>query len=213
MESNDDEILDKFKEIPTSIISDVLGHFRVMDQEIKPLFEPQASIVGRAFTVNAMVGCNWGAHIALYKVNPGYIIVIDGKGYKKRSVWGGLQSYVAMKRGIRATVIDGAVRDKKDHIGLGYHVCARAVTPAGPHKGWKDELQTPISCGGVVVCPGDVIVIDNDGIAVVPKNKIEETLKKAQAQIKKEVEWKKRIDRGETFYKILGLDKKFKIDE
>ncbi len=200
--------IEKFKEISTSIISDVLGHFQVMNEEIKPIFEIQERIAGRAFTVNAMVGCNWGAHMALYKANLNDIIIIDGKGYKNRSIWGGLQSYVAVKRGIRATVVDGAIRDKKDHIDLEYCVCSRCVTPAGPHKGWDDELQVPISCGGVVVNPGDIVVIDMDGIVVVPQNKIEETLEKAYLRIKKEEEWKKEIDKGEIFYKILGLDKR-----
>jgi len=206
MEGNDR--IKKFKEIPTSIISDVLGRFQVMSQEIKPVLELKERLIGPAFTVNAMVGCNLGAHIALYKANPGDIIVIDGKGYKDRSVWGGLQSYVAQKRGIQATVIDGSIRDKSDHIDLKYCVCSRGITPAGPHKGWNDELQIPISCGGVVVNPGDLIVIDMDGIVVIPKNKIEETLKKAYLQIKKEKEWKIKIDKGEIFYEILGLDKK-----
>ena len=205
MEERDE--IKKFKEIPTSIISDALGRFQVMSQEIKPVMELKERLVGPAFTVNAMVGCNLGAHIALYKANPGDIIVIDGKGYKDRSVWGGLQSYVAQKRGIQAIVIDGSIRDKSDHIDSKYCVCSRGVTPAGPHKGWNDELQVPISCGGVVVNPGDLIVIDMDGIAVIPKNKIKETLEKSYLQIKKENEWKTRIDKGEIFYEILGLDK------
>ncbi|MBA7580653.1 hypothetical protein ES708_22547 [subsurface metagenome] len=68
-------------------------------------------------------------------------------------------------------------------------------------------MQITISCGGVVVNPGDLIVIDMDGIVVIPKNKIEETLEKAYLQIKKEKEWKIEIDKGKIFYEILGLDK------
>jgi regulator of RNase E activity RraA len=131
-----------------------------------------------------MVGCNLGAHIALYKAKPGDILVIDGKGYKDRSLWGGLQSYVALKKGLKATIIDGSIRDRCEHEELGYCVCAKGFTPAGPHKGWADELQVPITCGGVIVNPGDIIVIDNDSIAVIPKQKVESTLEKAQRQIK-----------------------------
>jgi len=202
-------IFSELQNIPSSILSDVLGRFQVVDHEIKPVFDLKKPIIGTAFTVNAMVGCNWGAHIALYKAKPGDILVIDGKGYKNRSIWGGLQSYVAQKNGLLATIVDGAIRDKKEHCLLGYCVCTRAVTPAGPHKGWKDELQVPITCGGVVVHSGDVMVIDNDGIVVIPKDKVAEIVKKAQLQIKTEKQWKKRIDNGEKFYQILKLDKKF----
>jgi regulator of RNase E activity RraA len=210
MSSENENYLAEYKGVPTSIISDELGRFQVMDPEIKPISEVKERIVGYAFTVNAMAGCNWGTHIALYKANRNNVIVVDGKGYRKNSIWGGLQSYVAVRRGIRATIIDGTVRDKNDHIDLGYCICSRGVTPAGPHKGWKDELQVPISCGGVVVNPGDLIIIDEDGIVVVPKAKIVEIFERTQARINQEKEWKKRIDKGEKFYQILGLDKKFK---
>lgn len=66
----------------------------------------------------------------------------------------------------------------------------------------------PISCGGVVVNPGDLIVIDMDGVVVIPQNKINSTLEEAYFKIEKENEWKTRIDKSEIFYETLGLDKK-----
>lgn len=68
-------------------------------------------------------------------------------------------------------------------------------------------MQVPKSCGGVVVNPGDLIVIDMDGVVVIPQNKINSTLEEAYFKIEKENEWKTRIDKGEIFYEILGLDK------
>ena len=198
--------LKEFESIPTSILSDVLGRSQTMDSGIGML-RSIYPIVGRAYTVKAMVGCNLGTHLALYYARKGDIIVVDAGGYEDRSVWGGLQSYVAQKRGIKATIVDGAIRDKIDHINMGYCVCARNVSPAGPHKGWFDELQVPISCGGVVVNPNDIIVIDADGIVVIPSQKAEEALEKAKERVDEEVEWKKRIDKGEKLYEILGLDK------
>jgi len=195
----------EFELIPTSIISDVLGRSQVM-KGIKRM-SGKRRIVGRAFSVKAMAGCNLGAHLALYCAKPGDIIVIDAGGYEDRSIWGGLMSYVAQQREIKATIVDGAIRDKTDHIGLGYCVCARNITPAGPHKGWFDELQVPISCGGVVVNPDDLIVIDADGIVVVPYEKISITLINAKKRMKKEEEWGRRINEGEELYKILELDK------
>jgi len=191
----------EFESIPTSIISDVLGRSQVM-KGIK-VIDINKRVVGNAYTVKAMVGGNLGAHLALYYAKPGDIIVIDAGGYEDRAVWGGLMSYVAKKRGIKATIVDGAVRD---HPG-NYCVCARSVTPAGPHKGWFDELQVPISCGGVVVNPIDLIVIDIDGIVVVPWQKRLSTIKKAKKRMKEEAKWKRRIDKGEKLYEILGLDK------
>ena len=200
-----------FEDIPTSVISDVLGRSQVMHSEIKPIIDIKKRIEGRAYTVNAMVGCNLGSHLALYYAKKGDIIVIDGKGYKDRAIWGGLQSYIAKERGIKATIIDGAVRDKQEHINLNYCVCARAITPVGPHKGWFDELQASISCGGVVVNPNDTIVIDLDGIVVIPHYKVEETYEKAIKQLDNEKLWRIRVDNGEELYKVLGLNKNVKF--
>ena len=205
------KIIKEFEAIPTSVLSDVLNRGQVINPQIKPynLLAGQR-IAGFAFTVEAMAGCNWGAHLALYKAKSYNILVIDGKGYTRNSIWGGLQTYVAVKRRIRAVIIDGSFRDLEEIRELKYCLCAKAITCAGPHKGWRDKLQAPISCGNVVIHPDDLIIIDKDGIVVVAEDKIKETIKKAKERIKMEEGWKRRIDKGEIFYKILKLDKKFK---
>lgn len=72
---------------------------------------------------------------------------------------------------VAALVIDGAIRDVHDITDLGIPVYARSVIPAGPWKNGPFRLQTPVTIGGVVVAPGDIIVGDTDGLAVVSSHR------------------------------------------
>ncbi|NQT22274.1 MAG: RraA family protein [Candidatus Omnitrophica bacterium] len=201
--------LNKLKQIPTTIISDCLNRMNTMHATIKPLFEP-VKIVGQAITVQGMVGCNIASHKAIYIAKRGDIVVFDARGYLDTAVWGGVQTIAAKKRGIQGVVIDGSIRDKNEIKKLRLPVFCKGVTPAGPHKGWSDNINVPISCGGCSVSPGDVIVGDEDGVCVIPLKQVKSVIKYSIETAKKEKEWIKKIKKGVPTTKILGLDKKIK---
>ena len=85
--------------------------------------------------------------------------------------------------GLKGIIIDGAVRDKETFSESGFPIFAKGFIPNGPLKDGPGELHKPISCGGVSVIPGDLIIGDDDGVVVVPKEKIEETLSKAEKKL------------------------------
>ena len=103
----------------------------------------------------------------------------------------------AMLQGIHGVVIDGAVRDVAELRDMSLPVFASATSPAGPHKGWGGSIDSIISCGGVSVAPGDIILGDDDGITVVPLTRASAVLSDAKIKIKFEECVLKKLAAGE----------------
>ena len=200
-------VIEDFGKISTTVISDAMNRTNVMKASIKPLIE-NVRIAGNAITVKCIVGDNIMTHMAIYLAMAGDIIVIDGKGYADKSIWGGIKKEVSKDRGIEGIVIDGSIRDIQDVKKLQYPVFCSGVTSAGPHKGWGDSINVPIQCGGVPVHPGDIIVGDDDGVVVVPLKDANEVLEKARERRKLEEGWMKKIGAGKPTLEATGLDKK-----
>ena len=116
---------------------------------------------------------------------PGDIIVIDAKGSCNNGVWGDNRSRVAKAIGLAGVVIDGAFRDIEENEALGFPIYARANTCGRSTRGAKGEVNVPISCGGVSVRPGDIIVGDRNGVVVIPLEHAEEIIQAAQEQVDK----------------------------
>ena len=198
------ELIEKIKKFPASIISDCLNRLRVMDSCIKPLVRGRP-FAGPAFTVEEVEGGNLMSHIALEIIQPDDILVIDAKGTTTRSCWGGLQTYAAKLRGVAGIIIFGTVRDYQEIVKCDIPVYAIGVSPGGPLKGWSGFINYPISCGGVPVLPGDVIVGDDDGIVVVPSEFLEEVLSYCEERIKREEGWFKDVEKGISTLDTVGL--------
>jgi len=188
----------------TSLVSDCLERLNVMHPDLRPL-GAAGSFVGTAVTVEEIEAGNLMSHMALTLVKPGDVLVIDGKGITTRACFGGLQALAAKLKGVAGVVIDGAVRDVEEIRRLGLPVVARGTSPAGPHKGWGGRINQPISCGGVPVAPGDVVLGDADGVVVIPRGRVEEIAEAAFAKQALEAAWLDRVKRGEDTAEFLGF--------
>jgi len=198
------ELVVKFRKIPSSIISDCLNRYYAMNGEIRPIFNG-IRLCGPAITIQSMAGSNIMNHLALTFAERGDVLVIDARGYLGNAVWGGVQTVYASKRGIAGIVVDGAVRDVEDIRRMRFPVFSKGITPAGPHKGWADSINVPIQCGGIPVHPGDLVVGDDDGVAVVPIEHIEEIYRESVERMKKEKLWLKEIGKGRSSLDAVGL--------
>lgn len=201
------ELIGKFRKIPTSIISDCLNRYYGMNGEIRPIFKG-IRLCGPAVTIQSMAGNNIMSHLALTFAERGDVLVIDARGYLGNAVWGGVQTAYASKRGIAGLVVDGAIRDVEDMRRIRFPVFCKGITPAGPHKGWADSINVPIQCGGIPVHPGDIIVGDDDGVAVVPIEHVREVYAEALKRMKQEKQWLKEIGRGKSSLDAVGLKRK-----
>ena len=191
------EIVEKFKECSVSSIADGMNRFFCVAPEIKMVNQKSGlRMVGSALTVKTRPIDNLMVHKALDMAQPGDVIVIDAGGNMDSAVFGEIMVKMANKKGVAGYVIDGCIRDSSAIKKMDFPVFARGVTPKGPYKDGPGEINLPISCGGVVVNPGDIIVGDEDGIVIIPPSEAENLLKKALAKEKKEEKIIENIEKG-----------------
>jgi len=173
-----------FQTIPPTTLADVLSREQVMDIGIRPLWASQR-VAGPAFTVRCPPGDNLMLHAAIYRAEPGSIIVAEA-GDVDYALAGGNVCAVAQRRGIAAFVLDGVIRDLAEVREMGFPVFARGVIPIPGTKAAVEPLNAPVRCGGVQVHAGDIVVADEEGIVVVPSARQDQVLQAAQAKLAKE---------------------------
>jgi regulator of RNase E activity RraA len=199
IERADPQLVEKFRDLVAANISDIQGRQQTMDARIKPVYHPMPKLCGPAITVKARTGDNLVSFKAIELAQPGDVIVIDGGFDMNYSLWGGVMSAMAKKKGIAGVVTDGLVRDVAQTRDVQLPMFSSGLTPVGPTKEGVGQLNVPISCGGVIVNPGDIVVGDEDGVVVVRKEEAAEVLKRTEARVALEVSWFERIERGELF--------------
>lgn len=173
-----------FQDISPTTLGNLLPGSQFMDIGIRPLWD-SPRIAGAAYTVKLAPGQNLMLHAAIYRAPAGAVIVCNA-GDLDYAVAGGNVCAVAQERGIAGFVIDGVIRDLADIRRLQFPVFARGVRPIPGGKKALGELQTPVLCGGVTVQPGDLLVADEEGVAVVPHAQAAALLPEAAARQGKE---------------------------
>lgn len=199
-------LIESCRRFSTSVLSDALRHAHCMHSVIRPLVL-DSKICGPAFTVRCYPGDNLMCHYAVSQAGEGDVLVVDGSGNTEVALWGSLLSLSAARRNLGGTIIDGAVRDIEELRQIGYAIYARAVTPRSGFKAHAGEVNVPITCGGTVVCDGDMVVADADGVVVIPLAYVQDVANRAAEITKKESDIVARIEQGSTTYETLGLAK------
>jgi regulator of RNase E activity RraA len=192
------DVVAGFNAFDTPAVSDLMNRLYTMDRGISSLTEPNLRLIGPACTVKVYPGDNLMVHKALDIAEPGDVIVVDTSGAHTTAVLGDLVSTKARHRGVAGFLVDGLIRDLPGIRGLGdFPVFARGVTPIGPlHRG-PGEINHPVSAGGIVVHPGDLIVGDLNGVVVVPREIAEDLLARLNAQTRAEADYTAAVARGE----------------
>lgn len=176
------EILRKFEKIPTANIADTMGRSCALYPRIRLMSSPKKPITaGAALTVKSRAGDNLMIHKALDMAEAGDVIVVSNEGEQTRSLMGEVMFTYARYRQLGALVLDGPIRDIDAANGMSFPIYATGTTPGGPYKEGPGEINVPISCGGISVCPGDIVVMDTDGVIIIPLEDAEAVLKAAQA--------------------------------
>ncbi|MDD4265211.1 MAG: RraA family protein [Aminobacterium colombiense] len=164
------DLVEKFKHIPAANIADGMNRSAAMASYIRLMTAPtECNMVGVALTVRARGGDNLMFHKALNMAEEGDVIVLSNEGDRSHALMGEMMALYARHKKVAGIVIEGPVRDVEALYSLGVPVYATGSTPGGPYKDGPGEVNVGISCGGIFVCPGDIIVGDADGVIVVPK--------------------------------------------
>ena len=191
------EIVEGFRSIPAANIADCMGRLCAMSSQIRRMSAPsEENMVGVALTVKARPGDNLMLHKALNMAVAGDVIVVSNEGDRSQSLLGEIMMTYGRHKGLAGMVIDGPMRDVDSIYSLGVPMYAVGSTPGGPYKEGPGEINVPVSIGGVVVNPGDILVGDADGIVVIAPADAPELLGKAQAKFQKEQEIFRAIEAG-----------------
>ena len=156
-----------FEGLPASNISDNMNRMPGT-VGLAPFHRPGVHLRGVAFTVRVRSGDNLMIHRALQLGRPGDVLVIDGEGCVDRALIGEIMKNVAQSRGMVGAVVDGAIRDAAAFRGGDFACYARGVCHRGPYKDGPGEINVPVTVGGMLVHPGDVIIGDDDGVVAIP---------------------------------------------
>lgn len=182
----DAKVIAALREIPVAALSDNM-HRNIGTVGLHPYHRPgKQTMAGTAVTARSRGGDNLTYLRALEFCRPGDVLVIDAGGDLNNAVVGGILSFYAASVGLAGVVIDGALRDVAEIRERDFPVYARGVTHRGPYKDGPGEINVPISVGGMVVNPGDIVVGDQDGLLAIPQQGIEELIEKAMAHLQAE---------------------------
>ncbi len=190
----DSKVLADFRTVATSLISDNLNRLPGA-VGLRP-FHKSGVMVGVALTVKTPAGDNLAIHQALELLKPGHVIVVDGGGDIGRALFGEIMATLAKVRGAAGIVIDGAIRDAKAISDLDLPCFARATIHKGPYKNGPGELNVPVTIGGMVVNPGDIVVGDDDGVVAFAPAEASKVLRLARSQEEHETALLKSIRAG-----------------
>lgn len=157
----------KYRDFSPTAYADGLGREQFMDIGLREIWPQIPRIAGLAYTARCAPGDNLMLHAAIYRAQPGDVIVVEA-GDSDYAMCGGNVCAIAQERGIAGFVIDGAVRDIAEIREARFPVFARGCIPIPGVKETLGSLGVPVVCGGVRVSPGDIVIADEEGIAVVP---------------------------------------------
>jgi regulator of RNase E activity RraA len=184
-------LLEKLNKFSTAELADAMNGDNVMDVGIRPIHN-QMKMAGPAFTIQLPFENGKKTMDAVTSAPKGCVIVISTSDTKKRAVWGDVRSTMALHRQISGVVVDGPIRDVNRIAEMGLPVFYKYISPASYHDNELGEVEVPVFCGDLLVRPGDFVIGDENGVVVVPKERLEEVICAAERKWHADLEIKKK---------------------
>ncbi|MFF6992179.1 4-carboxy-4-hydroxy-2-oxoadipate aldolase/oxaloacetate decarboxylase [Streptomyces sp. NPDC010273] len=182
-------------------VSEAMGRTGLLGPSIRPV-QQGVRVAGTAVTVLGWPGDNLMIHAAVEQCGAGDILVVTTTSPCTDGLFGELFATALQQRGVRGVVLNTGIRDTQELRDMGFAAWSRAVSSQGTVKATGGSVNVPIAIDGQVVRPGDVIVADDDGVVVVPRERARETARRSEAREAKEAATRAAFLEGQ-----LGLDR------
>ncbi|MFF9486385.1 4-carboxy-4-hydroxy-2-oxoadipate aldolase/oxaloacetate decarboxylase [Streptomyces sp. NPDC014676] len=182
-------------------ISEAMDRTGLLGPELRPV-QQGVRVAGTAVTVLSWPGDNLMIHAAVEQCGEGDVLVVTTTSPSTDGMFGELFATALQRRGVRGLVINAGIRDTQELREMGFAAWSRAVSAQGTVKATGGSVNVPVAVDGQVIRPGDVIVADDDGVVVVPREKARETAEASEARENKEAASRAAFIEGQ-----LGLDR------
>lgn len=193
--------------VGTATVHEAIGRRGYLGPDLRPI-QQGAKVGGSAVTVLSHPGDNLMIHAAVEVCEAGDILVVANTAPSIHGMFGDLLASSLMARGVVGLVMDAGVRDTADLREMGFAVWTRHVSCEGTVKSTPGSVNVPISIGGIIISPGDVICADDDGVVAVPRGEAVWALEQSNARLAKEEASRARLQAGELGLDMYGLRQK-----
>ncbi|MFE7432267.1 4-carboxy-4-hydroxy-2-oxoadipate aldolase/oxaloacetate decarboxylase [Streptomyces tendae] len=190
-------------------VSEAMGRTGLLGPGIRPV-QQGVRVAGTAVTVLSWPGDNLMIHAAVEQCGEGDILVVTTTSPSTDGLFGELFATALQRRGVRGIVINTGIRDTQELREMGFAAWSRAVSAQGTVKATGGSVNVPIALDGQVIRPGDVIVADDDGVVVVPRERARRVAEASEAREQKEAATRAAFVEGQLGLDRYGLREKLK---